>query len=53
MKSKTNYKNIKNLHSLLKFFYYASMILASIAIITTFATALLPDTAITFEKGVR
>jgi hypothetical protein len=52
MKSETNYKNINNLHSLLKFFYYATILFAIMGLITTFATPLLPDTAITFEKGV-
>lgn len=53
MKHEINYKNINNLKGLLKFFYYATIILLFISIITTLATPLLPDTAITFEKGVR
>lgn len=53
MKSKIEFKNIKNLHSLLKFCYYATIILVIISLIVTFATPLLPDEAITFKKGVR
>jgi hypothetical protein len=53
MKSKTANKNINNLHSFLKFCYYATIVFAIMSTITTFATPLLPDTAITFEKGVR
>lgn len=53
MKYKINYKNINNLYSLLKFFYYVTIFLAFISIIITIATPLLPDANITFEKGIR
>lgn len=53
MKSKPNYDNINNLHSLLKFFYYVTLLIAFINLITTLAIPSLPDSAITFEKGIR
>lgn len=53
MKSKINYKSINNIHGILKFFYYATIFSTITSIITTLSTLLLPDTAITFEKGIR
>lgn len=50
---KSNYKNIKNLHSVVKFFYYVSMVFTVISIISIFAISSISDTAISFEKGIR
>lgn len=52
MRSNREFGNIKNLHSLLEFCYYGTIILFIIGLVVTFATPLLPDEAITFEKGV-
>jgi len=53
MKSRSNYRNVDNLHSLLKFFYYATIAFAFTGLITTFAIPFVPDTAISFERGIR
>ncbi|MBF4693582.1 hypothetical protein [Fusibacter ferrireducens] len=53
MKSKPTYDNIKNLHSVLKFFYYGTLLIAFINLIITLAIPSLPDSAITFERGIR
>lgn len=52
MRSNTKYKNINNLNDLLKVFYYATFLLCFIGTVTILATLLLPDTAITFERGI-
>lgn len=51
MSSNINYKNINNLHSFLKFFYYSTFVLAFIAIISSIAIVILPNVDFTFERG--
>ncbi len=53
MRSKNNYRNINNLHSLIKFFYYASIVFTGISFFATIAIPFVPDSYISFEKGVR
>lgn len=53
MKSKSNYHNINNLHSLIQFLYYLSIVSATIALISTFAISFVPNSHILFENGIR
>lgn len=52
MKLKSNYKNIKNLHSVIKFFYYTSIVFTGISIFSIFVIPFVPDSAIDFEQGI-
>lgn len=53
MKLNSNYKNIKNLHSVIKFFYYTSIVFTGISIFSIFVIPFVPDSAIDFEQGIR
>jgi len=53
MKSKGNCRNIKNLHSLIRFFYYASIVFTSLGLIALSFIFKIPDSAISFERGIR
>jgi len=53
MKSKTGYKNISNLHSLIRFFYYASIVFAASGLIALVFIFSIQDSAISFERGIR
>lgn len=46
-------QNIKNLHSILKFIYYVLIVIAILGIISYIAFPFLPDSAISFEQGIR
>jgi hypothetical protein len=50
---KNNYRNINNLHSLIKFFYYAMIVFTGISFFATIAIPFVPDSYISFEKGIR
>jgi len=53
MKSKTGYKNISNLHSLIRFFYYACIVFTALGLIALIYMFSIPDSAISFERGIR
>jgi len=53
MKSKISYRNINNLHSLIKFFYYAIIFFTSLGLIVLVYMFSIPDSAISFERGIR
>lgn len=52
MKLKSNYNNIKNLHSVIKFFYYTAIFLTGISIFSVIALPFVPDSDILFERGI-